>query len=405
MLLEFFTNPVLRAPTLGSMLMCFSSGLIGCLVFLQKRSLVGEALSHASYPGIVLSILFTALFFPFSEQSASISILIGAFLSGLLGLLVIDQLEKSLKVSSDAALCFVLSLFFGIGVLIASGLQVSHALWFRQIQTYLFGQAATMVDSHIFLYGGLALLVLIAFILFFRFFEILHFDPQFAKTVGMPTRLIDGAIYFFLVLAIVVGMRSVGVVLMSGMLIAPAAAARQWTQTLSSFFTLSAFIGIVSAFFGNALSVWIPLWVKQPGLSLPTGPMIVLVAASICFFSLLFAPKRGLITRILRIYRFEFRCKQENALKSLYNREGISISFLQKHSMQFKGWLKEGKLTKKGIKEAEKLIRLHQLWEVYLIYMGQGRDRVHESAEEMEHVLTEEIERHLHHLLDEGEKK
>jgi len=114
-MLEFFLDPVLRAPTIGSMLMCFSAGLIGCLVFLQKRSLVGEALSHAAYPGVVISILFAALFFPFSEAAASVSIMLGAFITGLLGLFVIHHLEKKLNISSDAALCFVLSVFFGVG--------------------------------------------------------------------------------------------------------------------------------------------------------------------------------------------------------------------------------------------------------------------------------------------------
>ena len=182
-MLEFFTDPVLRAPTFGSMLMCLSAGIIGCLVFLQKRSLVGEALSHATYPGVVVSVVFAALFFPFSEDGASLSILLGAFLSGMIGLLAISQMEKRLKVSSDAALCFVLAIFFGVGVLIASRLQVTHALWFRQIQIFLFGQAATMVDAHIFLYGAIAIVVILAIILLFRFLEILYFDPGFAKAV------------------------------------------------------------------------------------------------------------------------------------------------------------------------------------------------------------------------------
>lgn len=226
-MLEFFTDPVLRAPTIGTMLMCFSAGIIGCLVFLQKRALVGEALSHATYPGVVLSVVFAAIFLPFSEDGAALMILFGAFLSGLLGLAVIGHMEKRLKISSDAALCFVLSIFFGIGVLIASRLQVTHALWFRQIQIFLFGQAATMIDAHIILYALLALIVTTAIVLLFRYLEILYFDPEFAKAVGMRTSLINGLIHCLLVLAIVIGMRSVGVVLMSGMLIAPAVAARQ----------------------------------------------------------------------------------------------------------------------------------------------------------------------------------
>jgi len=284
-MLEFFTNPVLRAPMIGTMLMCLSAGMIGCLVFLQKRSLVGEALSHATYPGVVISVVFAALFFPFSEDGAASFILLGAFLSGLLGLAVIGHMEKRLKISSDAALCFVLAIFFGVGVLIASRLQVTHALWFRQIQIYLFGQAATMVDSHITLYAILALIVIAAIVILFRYLEILYFDPDYAKTVGMRTSLINGVMYALLVLAIVIGMRSVGVVLMSGMLIAPAAAARQWSKGLSAFFIIAAFFGMISGLLGNLFSVLIPKWVGQPNLPLATGPMIILVATSFCLIS------------------------------------------------------------------------------------------------------------------------
>ena len=397
---SFFIDPVLRAPTLGCMLMCLASGLIGCLVFLQKRSLVGEALSHAAYPGVVLSVLFAAFFFPFSEQGASVSILIGAFLSGLLGQWLIEGMQKKLNISSDAALCFILSIFFGVGVLVASRLQISHALWYRQIQVFLFGQAATMVDHHIILYGDLAFVVALTLILLFRYLEILYFDPDFAKVVGVPTAVVNGLVQLLLVLAIVVGMRSVGVVLMSAMLIAPAAGARQWTQKLSTFFILAALLGTLSGFLGNAFSVWIPKWVDEPHLSLPTGPMIVLTASSLCLFSLLFAPKKGYVTRMLRLARFRIRCRQENLLKALYKGKEPKGERWLLWLMQWKGWVSDLQLTSSGEKQAKKLIRLHRLWEVYLVHMGQGVERVHHNAEEMEHILTPEIEQQLQHLLD-----
>lgn len=402
-MLEFFTNPVLRAPTLTSMLMCFSSGLIGCLVFLQRRSLVGEALSHAAYPGVVISVAFASYLFPFSEKGAALSILLGAFITALLGLWVIDRMEKKLKISSDAALCFVLSIFFGVGVLIASRLQVTHALWFQQIQIFLFGQAATLVDAHIFLYGILACIILATIFFLFHFLRILNFDPDFAKTVGMPTFLIDGLVYLLLAVAIVVGMRSVGVVLMSAMLIAPAAAARQWTKHLGSFFTLSALFGMGAGFLGNAASVYLPLWVGQPHLSLATGPMIVLAALCICIVSFLFSPRRGVIVRMIRISRFRTTCLQENILKVLYKGGSLRGKKILLWWMGVKGLVKNNQLTEEGKIRAEKLIRLHRLWEVYLVHLGQGVERVHHNAEEMEHILTPEMEKELQYLLDHPE--
>lgn len=403
-MLEFFFDPVLRAPTIGSMFMCFAASLIGCLVFLRKRSLVGEALSHAAYPGVVLSILVTALLFPFSSLGTAVMVLLGAFLTSFLALYAIDSLEKKYKVNPDAALCFVLSLFFGVGVLIASRLQVTHSFWYRQIQVYLFGQAATMTDGHIFLYGALALFASGVIVLLFRELEILHFDSDFAKTVGLPTKRVEAIVYFLLVLSIVVGMRSVGVVLMSAMLIAPAVAARCFTSRLGSFFLLSATFGMASGFLGNVFSVSIPKWIHSPTLSLPTGPMIVLSAVSFALFGLLFAPHKGLVTRTLRIYFFRLRCAQENLLKALYKNRPVHFSFWLKFRMEAKGWIEGKKLTEAGREKAEELIRLHRLWEVYLVHMGQEVERVHTHAEEMEHILTPEIEKELLLLLDNPER-
>jgi len=389
-MLEFFVDPILRAPTIGSMLMGLASGLIGCLAFLQKRSLVGEALSHAAYPGVVLGLVIAAAFFP---GGISAAILVGAFLSGLLGLFVIHQMEKRLKIASDAALCFVLSVFFGVGVCIASGLQISHALWLQKIQVFLLGEAATMMDGHILLYGGLTLACVLSVISLFRFLEILHFDPEYAKAVNLPSKAVHTVLYILLMVAIVVGMRSVGVVLMSSMLIAPPSAARQWTTKFSSFLILSGALGLLSGFLGNALSVW-------SLAPLPTGPMIALVATAICLFSLFFAPERGFFPKLIRVTHFQLRCKQENILKALYKKRTIAPNPYLLWRMRTKGWVKGEELTPEGYSQAEKLVRLHRLWEVYLVHMGQESDRVHHSAEEMEHILTPEIEIQLQALLD-----
>jgi manganese/zinc/iron transport system permease protein len=400
MLLEFFTDPILRAPTIGSMLMCLSSALIGCLVFLQRRSLVGEALSHAAYPGIVASVVLAALLFPMWEGGFAVTLLVGAACTSLLGLFVISWMEKKLKIYPDSALCFVLSLFFGVGVLLASRLQFTHTLWFRKVQIYLFGQAATMVDAHIFLYGILSLVVLVSLLLLYHFLKTLYFDPTFATCSGMPIKRIEGCVTLLLVLAIIVGMRSVGVVLMSAMLIAPAAAARQWTKSLATFLLLAALLGMTAAFFGTALSLWIPGWTHAPSLALPTGPMIVLTAAAISFLSLLFAPKQGMVTRLIRLGRFRLRRRQENILKSLYKGKCEPLSATETWMLERKGWMAKGSLTREGRREAEKLIRLHRLWEVYLVHMGQAKERVHHSAEEMEHLLTSDMEKELQKLLD-----
>ena len=156
---DFFTDPVLRAPTLGSIFMCLSSSLAGVVVLLKKRSLLGESLSHAAYPGIALGVVLLAPFFSPSSEGFSLAILGCAFVSSLIGMLVIDILQKKFRVKDDAALCFVLSSFFGLGVLIVSRIQTTHALWYKQVQAFLYGQTATMRVVHVWIYLGLLFLL------------------------------------------------------------------------------------------------------------------------------------------------------------------------------------------------------------------------------------------------------
>jgi manganese/zinc/iron transport system permease protein len=413
-MMHYFTDPVLRAPTIASMLMCISAALIGVVVFIRKRTLLGEALSHAAYPGVVLSVVVVAGLFPSSGEGLAFGVLIGAFCTALIGLFLIDQLEKRLRVNSDAALCFILASFFGIGVLIASRIQITHALWYKQIQVFLYGQVATMTDGHIAIYGALALLTLLAIGLLYRRIEWIHFDRGFVRSVGASIRSVDNALFLLLVLSIVIGIRSVGVVLMSGMLIAPAVAARQFTHRLSKLFFLAALFGAFSGFFGNYLSLEIPSWLED-SFSLPTGPMILLTAAAICVLALLFAPGRGMVSRLVRIVRFKNQCRLENALKACW-KKGREVTLSSKElnaslrlsswSLQFliwrmqrEGWFRDGKLTEEGYHKASRIVRLHRLWEAYLVYLGQGADKVHHNAEEMEHVITPELEKELTELL------
>lgn len=295
-MLHYFTDAILRAPTTASMLMCFTAALVGVIVFLRKQSLLGESLSHAAYPGVILGVL-TAGSFLISDNQVWISVFIicGAFLAALLGYATIHFLIHRFKFRSDATLCFVLASFFGVGITLASQTQFEFPSLYRQVQMYLYGQAATMTDIHIVIYGILSLLIVSVIALFFKELRIMTFDREYAKSLHLPVRLIESVLFFVIVLAIVVGIRSVGVVLMSAMLIAPAVTARQFTNRLGRLFLVAGVIGLVSGFLGNYLSVELSQYLTQTyekRLALPTGPMIVIVASTICFLSLIFSPKR-----------------------------------------------------------------------------------------------------------------
>jgi len=427
-LFSFFVDPVLRAPTVGCMLMCLGASLVGVIVFLRRQSLIGEVLSHAAYPGVILGTLFAGIFFvqTFEELKLALFALTGAFITSLLGLWLIHFMEEYCKVPSDAALCFVLSTFFGIGLTIASEVQFSFTSLYKQVLTYLYGQAATMTDIHIAIYGILALGISLLIILLYKEIQVITFDKQYAKSLGINIKTINILIFMLVTLSVIIGIRSVGVVLMSAMLIAPAAAARQFTHRLPVMFLLAGLFGLGSGFFGIYFSViltdYFSTYFPSARLILPTGPMIVLVASFICIGSLLFAPERGLVIRFMRIAAFRYRCIGENVLKaiwrvgpdtSLHLNQLANYQACSKKYLCFilwrlcnRGWIQRddaGKylLTCDGRYKAARIVRLHRLWEVYLVdYLGIGAERVHKNAEEMEHILTPELERELTFLLN-----
>ena len=297
---DFFTDPVLRGPTWGTLFMCLASSLMGVILFFRKQILMSESLSHASYPGVVIGVSFFAFFFPAHEEWTSLAVLGGAFISSLLGLKTIGWMEKKGKVRSDAALCFVLSLFFGVGTVAASAMQFTMPVWYRQVQLLLFGQAATMTDFHIFLYAALSSIVILFLFLAYRPLQVLLFDKNFARSANIPVLVLEKIIFWLLLFSLILGIRSVGVVLMAGMVIGPIVAARQFTDRLHLIFYLAAFFGAFSGLLGNILAVIY----SREGHTLPTGPAIILVSASLAFLSLLFAPKRGWIFRLFRIAFF-----------------------------------------------------------------------------------------------------
>lgn len=430
--LIYFSDAVLRGPTIGSMLMCLAAAWVGVIVFLKKQSLLGESLSHAAYPGVIIGVIIAGISGIDSDAETTIALLIigGAIMTSLLGLALIHQLEHRFKVRSDSALCFILSAFFGIGITLASEVQSGYTSLYRQVQTYLYGQAATMSDVHILIYGALCALVLCIITLYYKELQVIIFDREYAQSLGINAKPIDALIFLLIVLAVVIGIRSVGVVLMSAMLITPAVAARQFTNRLSFMLALAGLFGVLCAFMGNYFSVeggkLLSHFYPDVRIALPTGPMIVAVASIVCLISLMIAPERGLLWRVIRIARFRHQCLCENILKSFW-RQGphkeIHISDLLHYQeigslhlriilmqLNYSGWvtsLSDGsyRLTNEGRIWAAKIVRLHRLWEVYLSdYLGIGVEKVHRNAEEMEHIITPALERELTILLQDPKR-
>lgn len=286
--MELFTDYTLRNVTLGSMLLGAISGLLGCFAMLRRQALLGDAMSHAALPGIALAFLVTGQRDPFT-------LLLGAAIAALVAALWLLAIVRTSRIKDDAALALILAVFFGFGLVLLSYVQRQPTAAQAGLKSFLFGQAAALVERDLWAMlaiGGPAL-ALIA--IFWPQVKLISFDPDFARSLGLPVRRFEVLLTGAIVAAIVIGLQTVGVVLMSAMLIAPAVAARQWTNRLEMMVLLAAGFGALAALIGA--------WISAQGERLATGPVIVLAMSALTAVSLLIAPERGLLWRRWRLMR------------------------------------------------------------------------------------------------------
>jgi len=283
--MDLFGDYTLRLVALGSAVLGATSGALGSFAYLRRQSLLGDAVSHAALPGIVLAFMLTG-------SKVPLVLMLGAGLAGWIGTLAVQLVVRRSRVPYDSALGIVLAVFFGIGLVLLTHLQKQSNAAQAGLESFLFGQAASLLRRDVVTMAVLGTAALVILVLLWKEFKLLSFDPDFAASVGLPVRRLDGLLTLLLVVAIVIGLQTVGVVLMSAMIVAPAAAARQWSQRLAPMVVIAAAVGIFSGVAGSLFSSLIP--------RLPTGPTIVLVLSAIVVVSLFLAPHRGLLWRSLR---------------------------------------------------------------------------------------------------------
>jgi manganese/zinc/iron transport system permease protein len=284
-MLELFTDYTLRNVALGSALLGIVSGVLGCFAVLRRQGLLGDALAHAALPGICIAYLLTG-------SKAPIVLLLGAAAAGWVGTILLLQIVKQTHISEDGALGIVLSTFFGFGILLLTFITKRNDANQSGLDKYLFGQAAALIQENVVtmaILGGVALVIVA---LLYKEFKLLAFDPSFAASLGFSTNVLSVLLTSLIVIAIVIGLQTVGVVLMAAMLIGPAVAARQWTNKLSVMIVLAAVFGAAAGILGALISI------SDEGL--PTGPMIILSLTAIVLLSLFFAPERGLVWDAVR---------------------------------------------------------------------------------------------------------
>ncbi len=294
----------LRTVAMGSAVLGMVSGVLGCFAVLRRQSLLGDAISHAALPGIVLAFILTG-------SKSPMVLILGAAVAGWLGTLKIISIVRMTRIKYDSAMAIVLSVFFGLGLVLLTYVQKTPQAAQAGLDTFLFGQAAAILERDVIVMSIVGAFGVGLVLLFWNRFKILSFDPEFGKSLGLPIPLLEVLLTSLLVIAIVLGLQTVGVVLMSAMVVAPAASARQWTDRLGMMIFLSAVFGAIAGIGGAVIS--------SSAQRLPTGPTIVICISLIFVVSLLLAPNRGLIWSWLRFRRDRKQLHLDAVLCDLYS--------------------------------------------------------------------------------------
>ncbi len=407
-----------RVVLLGTTLLGVVGGVVGTFMLLRKRALVGDVISHASLPGIAAAFLLIETMWPGHGKSLG-GLLIGAMISGLAGVGCVLLIRRMTRLKEDAALAIVLSVFFGAGIALMTMLQDMPSGNLAGLQGFIYGKAAAMVAADIGLISICAVVVLLLSTLLFKELAALCFDEGYAAAQGWPVVGLDLVLMGMVAVVTVIGLQSVGLLLVVGMLILPAAAARFWTDHLQSMMIISAAIGGLAALLGVIASA---LFAR-----LAAGPVIILAGAMLFALSMLFSPKRGVLSRVVEHRRLQRHVDRQHLLRACYEyvepvliasegspmaavAESIPIADLQRRrtwsprrfrrelaAAERNGllWITPSascRLTASGLEAARRIARNHRLWEMYLIeHADIAPSRVDRYADLGEHALDPEI--------------
>ena len=399
-----------RVVVLGTTLLGLAAGTIGSFMLLRKRALMGDALSHATLPGIGLAFIL-AVHMGGSGKSLPV-LLSGAVVTGVLGVLAVLAIRNFTRLKEDAALGIVLSVFFGAGVAILGVIQKMGTGSAAGLEGFIYGKTASMLSSDAWLIAGAAVVVMVACAMLFKEFTLLCFDPAYARSEGWPVFLLDLIMMALVVAVTVIGLQAVGLILIIALLIIPPAAARFWTDRLSHMIVAAALIGALSGWIGAAASA------LQPNL--PAGAIIVVTAALLFVTSMFLGSSRGVVRRWVAHRYLERNIARQNLLRAIFEwseatghdpREtGVAIETLllerswspaelrralrqaERDELLYEQADGTWRVTDVGLTDAARMVRNHRLWEAYLInYADIAPSHVDRDADTIEHVLGRDI--------------
>jgi manganese/zinc/iron transport system permease protein len=414
-----------RVVILGVTSLGIASGLIGAFLLLRERALLGDAISHAMLPGIGGAFIVMAALGGTGKWLPGL--LIGATLTGGLGVGLVVLITRATRIKQDAALGIVLSVLFGLGIAALGVIQNMGTGHAAGLEAFIYGKTASMLAVDAVRMAVIAGVIAAACVLLFKEFTLLSFDTGYAGAQGWPVLVLDLVMMALAVVVIVIGLQAVGLILVVALLVIPAAAARFWTDHLPTMLVTSAVLGGLSGLLGASASALVP--------RLPAGAVIVLAAGLLFALSMVFGPARGVLARVVAHASLGRTVARQHLLRALYelsessaaNNGGavagapVAEAALLAHRAwtpaelrsQLRGAIRAGlvsaadradapvwSLTPRGFAEAWRVARNHRLWELYLItYADVAASRVDRDADEVEHVLEPPLIAELEALL------
>ncbi len=408
MLRDYNTRVVLA----GATVMGVTAGVVGVFMLLRKRALLGDVVSHAAFPGVAIAYLCAELTSPGTGKTLSY-LLVGATVGGVFGAMATSWIRRATRVKDDAALAIVLSVLFGVGITALSIVQRLETGNAAGLTNFIYGKTASMTWSDLKLIVIASVVVAGVVMLLFKELTLLCFDEQFGASHGWPTASIDMCLNMLVVAVCVIGMQTVGLLLVVAMLIIPAAAARFWSDRIGTMTCIAGGFGAVSSATGVVVSSIVP--------DLATGALIVLFAASLFVGSMLFGVRQGLVPRGYLLFRLRRKTAIHHLLRAFYEAAEVRtqlngqlptsllLSHLGWKERTFAGVAQRGvrkglvrrdgqemSLTELGQRESARIVRNHRLWELYLIrYADIAPTHVDRDADQIEHIIEGDI---LHEL-------
>jgi len=384
----------LRALVASSMVgtMC---GVLGCFIVLRNMALIGDALSHAILPGVVVAFVVIG-------QYNTLGFFAGAVIAGLLTAIGITWIQQNVKTKNDAAIGIVFTAMFAIGVMGISEISQKDGVHL-DLHDFLFGNILGVSNEDLYITAATTVYVLISVVVFYRYLFITTFQSVIAATMGISTSIVHYFLMLLLSFAVVASLQTVGVILVVAMLVTPASTALLLSDRLNKVIFIAGFIGFISAILGFLLAIT---------LETTPGPAMTITATLIYLFTVFFSPNKGLFFKFFQKRKLKLKIQLEDTMKqasrlqekgvlnfdNLSEQLGFSKATLSKHitSLSAKGFFRKQNnaltLTQSGTDEANRLVRAHRLWETYMVQqMGMTEDQIHEEAEKYEHLLTDEM--------------